>query len=202
MKKLIKMQKDFKHASLWEKIIDQWIDNNLVYIEQMDAKDCIYWHNERANVGALLGAIWQVGGVGTIEYEASKDDNGKLKEGQIDLYFKLDGYEYLAEAKFLRDEKINEANIKSKLKKALENVLSSSKRNNVQNTISLVFIVPVCEQKNVELICEKFYQSKQLDILVEVQVDRELKYNENSYNTFYLLGKDCKRIGDIEEVKC
>jgi hypothetical protein len=194
MKRIVNV-KGFEHTALWEKIIDQWIKNNLAYIQQTNARDCIYWHNERANVGALLGAIWQVGGVGTIEFEAIKDapekSEGK-KEGQIDLYFKLNDIEYFVEAKFLRDEKITNPNVEGKMGEALGDILKLFNHNTIEHTMSLVFIVPK-DGKNIESICKKLYPNEELNIFVKLQVDEKLKYNENTYRTVYLLGKYCRK---------
>jgi len=197
MERIIEV-KGFEHIKQWEKIIDQWIDNNLAYIQQTKKTDCIYWHNERANVGTLLGAIWQLGGAGTIEFEAEKkkkNDEGEY-EGQIDLYFILDEIEYIVEAKFLRCIDITNCDIKTKMDKASADSKSSSTHNNVENTMSFVFIVPIAEV-DIEAICKKLYSNEELNIFVKLQVDEKLQYNENTYNTVYLLGKYCKK-GDAE----
>jgi len=193
MERIIEV-KGFEHIKQWEKIIDQWIDNNLVYIQQTKKTDCIYWHNERANVGTLLGAIWQLGGAGTVEFEAEKkkkNDKGEY-EGQIDLYFILDDIEYIVEAKFLRGKDVTNGNIETEIKDALKDSKSSSTQNNVENTMSLVFIVPIAEV-DIKAIYKKMYPNKQLNIFAKLQVDEKIEYKENTYNTVYLLGKYCKK---------
>ena len=193
MEKIIKIEK-FEHTELWEQIIDQWIDNNLQYMKKVD-NDCIYWHNERANVGALLVAIWQIGGVGTIEFEAIKkiQRNEKIqeKEGQIDLYFQSnDGVEFFVEAKFLRDKQdksIKSSDIRQSMTIALKDSEASSAFNAVKNNMSLVFIASTEKQaQEIELICNDTYE--EIKGNVKLKTD-DVSYNGVAYNTVYLLGK-------------
>lgn len=184
--------KEFIGANLWKVIIEQWIKNNVAYIKATNSKDCIYWHNEYANVASLLGAIWQIGGVGTVEFETIKNIKGKEKEGRIDLYFKKDNIQYLCEAKFLRQKDITLEKIDAVFKSALEDSNISSRANpNIENIMSLLFIVPIGEQDLV-----KIFNSLEntLDIYVELEISEQMTYKNkindiNTYNRVNLIGK-------------
>jgi len=62
--------------------------------------DAPYWYNERANVSFLAGAIWRCGGMCLEEYASDKTWEKEKYPGRTDIWFYLDGKEYIAEAKF------------------------------------------------------------------------------------------------------
>jgi len=61
--------------------------------------DVPYWHNERADVSILAGAVWRRGGI-CLEEPATRKARGRSKRpGRADLLFALDGRYYVGEAK-------------------------------------------------------------------------------------------------------
>ncbi|MGB0894798.1 MAG: hypothetical protein ACPGUD_10355 [Parashewanella sp.] len=85
---------------LWIKpILENWLRVHRDYIEATESKDGLFWYNERANVGALAGAIWRGGGYALEEFGVTKKNNKKTFRGRLDLYFKYADRHVIAEAK-------------------------------------------------------------------------------------------------------
>jgi hypothetical protein len=81
----------------------QWLRINRDYIEESENfqyRDSLYWYNERANIGALAGAMWKCGGFAVEEYSSSKGDGDTAqKNGRVDLYLYSHGKDAICEAK-------------------------------------------------------------------------------------------------------
>ena len=68
-------------------VLNKWIDINIEYIEKYQFSDAMFWFNERANIGALAGAVWRLGGVALEEYSTIKGKGEGEYKGRNDLYF-------------------------------------------------------------------------------------------------------------------
>jgi hypothetical protein len=80
-------------------ILEQWLRVHRDYIEANDCDDSLFWYNERANVGALAGAIWRSGGYALEEFGTTKGKDEEASNGRVDLFFQYAGRESVAEAK-------------------------------------------------------------------------------------------------------
>ncbi|WP_067586614.1 hypothetical protein [Endozoicomonas ascidiicola] len=80
-------------------VLEQWLRVHRDYIEANDCEDSLYWYNERANVGALAGAIWRSGGYALEEFGAQKGKDDEVSNGRVDLYFQYSGRDVVVEAK-------------------------------------------------------------------------------------------------------
>jgi hypothetical protein len=61
--------------------------------------DALYWYNERTNVGALAGAIWQQNGMALEEYGAKKGNPESKWQGRVDLFFTIGKINVISECK-------------------------------------------------------------------------------------------------------
>ena len=82
-----------------EPILKQWLRVHRDYIEANNCEDSLYWYNERANVGALAGAIWRSGGYALEEFGAMKGKGDDASKGRVDLFFQYAGRSSAVEAK-------------------------------------------------------------------------------------------------------
>lgn len=91
----------FKNKKIkWIKpILEQWLRVHRDYIEASDCTDSLFWYNERANVGALAGAVWRSGGYALEEFGATKGKDEDISNGRVDLFIQYAGRQILAEAK-------------------------------------------------------------------------------------------------------
>ncbi len=85
----------------WTKILKNWIQVHKIYYQQ-SGNDKAYIYNERASISLLAASIWKSGGIAIEEYKAKKIRNEETKNGRVDLWFSLDGYSAVVEAKHLR----------------------------------------------------------------------------------------------------
>ncbi len=161
----------------WNQILDEWIKIHQQYIEDDEFDDCMYWYNERANVGVLAGAIWKSGGIALEEYSSYKtkatEENEdteeaetrkitKLREGRVDLYFYTQNHQYIVEAKHLRPKldtkKLDTNSVITKINKSLEQACNDAKdslepaqKNYPKNKfigLGITFVTPYWEIEN------------------------------------------------------
>ncbi|SEL81021.1 hypothetical protein SAMN05216214_1254 [Atopomonas hussainii] len=88
-----------KKLSWLKPVLEQWLRVHRDYIESNNCDDSLYWYNERANVGALAGAIWRSGGFALEEFGAIKGKEEDESKGRVDLFFQYAGKQVVAEAK-------------------------------------------------------------------------------------------------------
>lgn len=88
-----------KRLAWIEPILEQWLRIHRDYLEANDCEDSLFWYNERANVGALAGAIWRSGGYALEEFGAMKGKGEDESSGRVDLYFQYAGRQAVVEAK-------------------------------------------------------------------------------------------------------
>lgn len=135
-------------------VFERWLVINKEYIERYKSStdseytDCLYWYNERANVGALASAAWLSGGVALEEYSSDKEDekSGQF-QGRRDLYFDYDGHCILCEAKIKWldpgdvDKQVRE--IGDEMEEAVKATRQSCKGETWASIgLALVFVVP------------------------------------------------------------
>lgn len=84
-------------------VLKKWIILNKNIAEAWANNDVPWWYGERACLSVFAGAIWKVGGIAFEEYSFEKRNkvHGKrIVNGRNDLYFELNGEEYIVEAKY------------------------------------------------------------------------------------------------------
>ena len=86
---------------VWTKILKSWINIHEIYYSQTKG-DKAYYYNERASISLLAASIWKKEGVAIEEYKAKKIREDKKENGRVDLWFHLDEYSAIVEAKHLR----------------------------------------------------------------------------------------------------
>lgn len=87
------------HCKWIKPILQTWLRVNRDYIEEHQMEDALYWYNERANVGALAGAIWRSGGYALEEFSAVKGKESQENNKRVDLYFRYGSKNVICEAK-------------------------------------------------------------------------------------------------------
>jgi hypothetical protein len=101
---------DFREVSagplpFLEDLLWEWIALHERTARHWLFKDCLWWVNERASIGALAGAVWRVGGVAIEEYTTQKlarDESSRSAanaHGRGDMDFTLGGMDFVIEAK-------------------------------------------------------------------------------------------------------
>ncbi len=85
----------------WTKILKNWIQVHKIYFQQ-SGNDKAYSYNERASISMLAAAIWKSKGIAIEEYVAEKNHNGETKKGRVDLWFKIEEFTAVVEAKQIR----------------------------------------------------------------------------------------------------
>jgi len=73
----------------------------LRYVDESEQRDFPWRYSERPLVGMLSAAVWLAGGVSLEEYWTKKKKLGGKSYGRIDLFFKIGGTSYIAEAKHM-----------------------------------------------------------------------------------------------------
>lgn len=85
----------------FKKVLYKWLDIMKNY-EWLEYKDAPWWYNERASLSFFAGAIWKCKGWAFEEYATNKGPvkrRGRQRQGRGDIYFSINGNEYVAEAK-------------------------------------------------------------------------------------------------------
>lgn len=81
------------------KLLRKWIDVNIAFADRCPN---VPWDTERACISILAAAAWRSGGFAHEEYSAekrSRDGRKKDSLGREDIYLKLDGHQFIGEAK-------------------------------------------------------------------------------------------------------
>lgn len=81
-------------------ILKSWIKLNQEYIDICD-NDCLYWYNERANIGALASAANRAEFYSLEEYSTKKGPENKSQNGRVDIYITDENNSLISEAKML-----------------------------------------------------------------------------------------------------
>jgi hypothetical protein len=80
-------------------VFDEWRNALAAYANAVPG-DLPWWYNETASVGFLAAAAWRAGGVAIVEFDNERiDTDSRCFRGRCDLYLKLSGAAYYAEAK-------------------------------------------------------------------------------------------------------
>lgn len=78
----------------WFKVLDEYLEAN------PGEPDVAYWHNERATLSTVAGALWRSGFIVLEEYRTLRGGGGPdARRGRTDLWCRLGGDEYTVEAK-------------------------------------------------------------------------------------------------------
>lgn len=86
----------------WKKILSYFTVLLEEYEETCGGRDCVYWYNENAVTSMLAGAVWKAGGIALQDFACGRGSLGEEdKKGRADLWFKLDGQQFLVEAKII-----------------------------------------------------------------------------------------------------
>ena len=181
------------------KVFDSWININIEYSERYQYTDCLFWYNERSNVGALAGAIWRIGGVALEEYSSEKQVNtdDRVYQGRRDLYFEYNSNRYLCEAKikWLKCSKndtksLSEINYElAKARTDTENSLRGG--TGAEAGLAIVFVVPYCPTESnagQSAILESITQNTDYDLVAYLKYEQvNIKSDKNSYNQIILV---------------
>lgn len=135
-----------KESPILKGVLDQWIEINNKCATEWDGG--LPWgHGERSVLSLLAGAIWKCGGIAFEEFKEKKlnsQDKRQRYRGRIDLYFKLNGKEYLVESKYhwcnFPDPKLDK-----KLSRYLDSAYNDAERSRpwpVDHRLGVLFIVP------------------------------------------------------------
>lgn len=128
-------------------VIQQLFKNYAEYSNKYK-NDALYWYNERTNVGALAGAIWQQHGMALEEYGAKKESPETKWQGRVDLFFTIKDKDILSECKmqwvrcpFKSDGAILKT-VETKIKKACKDT-EYSIMDKAYCGLPLVFVTPI-----------------------------------------------------------
>ena len=184
MGKNIDIKDNIKNKDKWQQILKQWIDNNKKYYEKLEKNDVIFWHKEEANNSALLVAIWQMGGIATLEYAIKKQDT--KEGGYADIFCKIDDISYIIECKYKRqDEKDDDIKLENLMKKAktdCEKINLSDEK--IDEKMAIVFITPFV---NNEEGCENY---NDYDMKAVFSLEQNIEYEKKEeYKSIYLFAK-------------
>lgn len=202
----VQINKNLQNSDLWRQIIDQWVQNNIDYLEVNNFEDATYWHNEMANISCLVGAIWKIGGVAISEYTINKDTikngtktNGENNNGRADLYFSINKTKYLVESKYIRhyDNKgnkfhVTEKLIKSNIRTAIKDCQSCNE-SGLDNKMAMVFASPISSDISLNLNDNDL--DYDIKVMLKIIGEKKPKYKkneqseENTYDTVYLFGQ-------------
>ena len=152
-------------------VLKEWIALIRKSSKEWGRNDCSWWYSERVNLGVFAGAIWRKGGTCFEEYI---DNNNKSDyKGRCDLYFKLNGFDFIVEAKQVwpnagsKTEKLEEI-IKQAIK--LDSLKTRSAGYGNAKRLELVYIIPrmpksdlnqidVCIRNLIDIVNELSVQS-------------------------------------------
>jgi hypothetical protein len=83
--------------NVWQK----WLEVTCAYSKSLENKEGVWWYRERTWIGFIAAAVWKLDGVALEEFSAEKIGR-KHGKGRVDLYFRLAGENFIAEAKHVR----------------------------------------------------------------------------------------------------
>lgn len=131
-----------------EDLLWEWTWLNRDMARSWGWKDCPWWCNERASISTLAGAAWNSRGVALEEYASKKREGHQESLGRCDLYFRLEGKGYIAEAKhcWLRAG-VRADNMPIRILKYLTSACKDVKKNapslyRNETLLGIAFIVP------------------------------------------------------------
>jgi hypothetical protein len=186
-----------------EPVFSKWIDLNIEYMEHYKFEDCMFWYNERTNVSALAGAVWQLGGLALEEYSAEKMAKQSRYSGRRDLFFTWHDQSYLCEAKcqwlkYRRGAEPKTEDYSSSLSEALTDLECSIKGGtDAKHGLALVFIVPYGHKAPIEpTAADKLLEAIRTDSKVDFSAYIGLtektiiaKKSNNHYQDVILIGQ-------------
>lgn len=196
-----------RNKKLWpiKSVFESWIKVNIEYMERYRYEDCLFWYNERSNVGSLAGAVWRLGGVALEEYSSAKMADTEKAEfsGRRDLYFDFNNNRYLCEAKIKwlkignKDESHLEE-ISKVMEQAVADTVASFKGGTAAEFgMAIVFVVPFFPKNKGEDTSEKreilhnsIIESDMLDSVSYLKLnDVNIFSKKYAYDRVYILTK-------------
>jgi len=140
-----------QELKMLNRVFKKYIDLTEKYCRDFK-NDAPYWYNERASVSFFAGAIWKCGGMVLEEYSSNKIWEGARYPSPIDIWFMLDGKQYIAEAKFgfVRLQKGQEKKAIEWVQRLIKSALSDVQLipEPAQIKIGLAFVVPYLKRGN------------------------------------------------------
>ena len=136
----------FRNSTMWEKVLESWLDLVKKYENRMGQKeqDFCYWYNERPLTGILGAAAWVLkDGWSLEEFVAKRKMEGEKRKGRPDLLIGLGREEAAVEAKIwwvAGQLTVAEEHVEEMLNEAREQ-LQGLQRWECQ-TVSICFVVP------------------------------------------------------------
>lgn len=136
-----------------EDVLWEWVHVTERFVRlNRENKDLPWWYKERASLSVFAGAVWRVGGVALEEATATKKravgqrSRGPSRvQGRCDLYFRLAGRDFQAEAKQLWPPGgLDGSGIAKLIQGALRDAGREAKRNdaNQGKRIAILFVSP------------------------------------------------------------
>jgi len=183
MEKYIYISDNMVQKKFWLNLLDQWLENNIIYIEDSKYNDTIFWHNEVANASCFLSSLWQIGGRGLLECAVTRK-NGSQDSGRADLFiYYQDEIEYYIECKFTRI--CND--YLPQLEKAKDQCDSIKDAPDVPR-MGIVFISP-CINNNltIEKIRKSLEGKNEAYIITQLTLDKELTYEGKQYKHLFMV---------------
>ena len=137
------------HIHSFTPVLKKYLEINKVFLTKWNNKDCPWFYGERSNIGILAASVWKVGGIALEEYNFDKSmKDGRRKQkyiGRNDLYFKIGGKHYIAEAKHFAMQyprKNYEQLMKARFNAALEDARLVDISNCTCTRLGILFVVP------------------------------------------------------------
>ena len=96
---------DMRQLRIFSRVLDRWAETNIRCARAWEGVEEVpWWYNERALLSVLAAAVWQERGIAFEEFRTEKRSRLKkarrgLYPGRQDLYIRLRGKEFIAEAK-------------------------------------------------------------------------------------------------------
>ena len=128
-------------------ILNKWITTNIDLVRYWRT-DLPWWYGERASISVLAGAAWRTGDLAFEEFGGDKKTGKKRQptySGRIDLYLKVKGQQFIAEAKYYRStatfvRPTTAEELRIKLEEACKDIHKCSP--NGQTKLAILFATP------------------------------------------------------------
>lgn len=138
---------NYKPLRKFDILLQEWINNILIYCRFWRKKDAPYWYNERATLSTFAGAVWKAGGFALEEYRSTKRRGEKRTKGRIEIYFRWLGKDYAGEAKqlwFRLTKRKGKYLFGRRIQERMESAIRGAKAipRSEGTRLGLVFIVP------------------------------------------------------------
>lgn len=131
------------------KVLRTWIRINCEMAEAWQGHDTPWWHNERASLSVLAGAVWRSGNIAYEEYaeEKLRKHHGRKRKaysGRCDIFFQIGNTEYVAEAKQGWSGGSTDRDPAPRIQRYLRSARESASRLTAhgQKRLAIVFIAP------------------------------------------------------------